>query len=67
MQKVEKIKKETCPRVRKRRNNLTTIDGKKVVGNFARKWISGSTTAKVFENNRNKKEKRSKRKRARMS
>ena len=38
---------------------MATTSGEKVVGEFAGKRKSGDTTAKVFENNRNRRERRS--------
>lgn len=64
---MEKAKKETLPWVRKRRNNLTTTSGEKVVDYLAGKWKSGGTIAKISENNGNRGKKRSKKKRAEIS
>lgn len=66
MPKIKKVEEEAYLLIKKRRNNLTTTIKKKVVDNLAGKWKSGGITIKVFENNKYKKKRRSKRKRAEM-
>lgn len=45
---------------------MTTISREKVIGKFAGKWKSVNTTAKISKNNRNKRERKSQGKRARI-
>ena len=63
MPKIEETEKETRSGVRKSRREMATAGGEKMVSGYARRRESGSTSTKVFKDNRHRGKRRSKEKR----
>lgn len=67
MPKIEKVEKEICMQVRKTRCNMATTGKEKVVDKLIGKWKGNSIIIEIFEKNRNKRKKMSKRKKVGIS
>lgn len=62
LSKIEEVAQKICLQARKKICKMATINRKKMVGDYIKKWKSGNTIIKVSEKNGNKKERRSNKK-----
>lgn len=66
MLKVEKTKKKTHLLVRKRKYKIAILDGEKMARKAIKRKENNSTISKVFEENKHRKKRKSKRKKIKM-